>query len=57
MDQHAGSRYAKSCAMAMIIAARPPRLQLIYLRANVARLLPATKKPDGFSAWFLQSGG
>ena len=57
MGQHAGSRYAKSCAMAMIISARPTRLQLIYLRANVARSLLATKKPDGFSAWFLHSGG
>jgi len=57
MGQHAGSRYAESCAMAMIIAARPTRLQLIYLGADVARALPATEKTDGFSAWFLHSGG
>jgi antibiotic biosynthesis monooxygenase (ABM) superfamily enzyme len=43
--------------MAMIIAARPTRLQLIYLGAKVARSLPATEKTDGFSAWFLLSGG
>jgi hypothetical protein len=42
--------------MAMIISARPTRLQLIYLRADVARSLLATEKTDGFSAWFLHSG-
>jgi hypothetical protein len=43
--------------MAMIISARPTRLQLIYLRANVARLLPATENQAGFLPGFCNRVG